>query len=62
MTVEDTTLPAAWVSSVAMQLVQALESPNPRPRYRVTLPAALAWHLKRILPVRVADWFLRRVD
>lgn len=48
--------------AVLMQLVQALESPNPRPRYRVTLPAALAWHLKRILPVRVADWFLRRVD
>lgn len=46
------TLPATAVLDV---LVHALESPRPRARYRVTLPAkALAW-AKRLLSTRLLD-------
>jgi len=47
--------------AVLARLLLAVESANPAPRYRVTLPAQVAWYLKRILPVRVADWLSRRV-
>ncbi|MBZ0227227.1 MAG: SDR family oxidoreductase [Bauldia sp.] len=45
---------------VLARLVHALESPRPRPRYRVTVPAHVAAVLKRILPTRGLDWVVRR--
>ena len=46
--------------AVAKVLVKALEHPNPRPRYIVTLPAkAIAWAL-RLLPDRWINAFLAR--
>lgn len=50
-------LPPAAVSAV---LVRALESPRPRPRYTVTVPARAASVLRRILPARVMDRITRR--
>ena len=41
--------------AVALKLVHALESRNPRPRYYVTLPAYAAALLRRMLPARALD-------
>lgn len=46
--------------AVLARLVHAIESPRPRPRYRVTVPAHVAAVLKRILPTRGLDWVVRR--
>lgn len=51
------TLPA---EAVLEKVVHALESPVPRPRYPVTVPAVAFWWLKRVLPIRVLDWLLMR--
>ncbi len=48
-------------SAVTRKLVHALESPRPRPRYRVTKLAELANVLDRVLPTRASDWLIRRV-
>ena len=46
--------------AVLAKLVRAVESPRPRARYPVTVPAhAVAW-LKRILPTRLLDRIVRR--
>ncbi|WP_071674592.1 SDR family NAD(P)-dependent oxidoreductase [Nioella nitratireducens] len=48
-------------SAVTRKLIHALESPRPRPRYRVTKLAELACVLDRVLPTRAFDWLARRV-
>ncbi len=48
--------------AVLERVVHALESPRPRLRYPVTVPArAFAW-LKRLLPGRAMDWVLRKTS
>lgn len=47
-------------SAVTQRLIHALESPRPRARYYVTLPTHLMGVLRRILPTRALDAFLRR--
>jgi NAD(P)-dependent dehydrogenase (short-subunit alcohol dehydrogenase family) len=41
-------------------LIHALESPNPRARYRVTVPTQIGAWLKRLLPTRMMDNVLLR--
>ncbi len=41
--------------AVAAKLVHAVESPNPKPRYYVTVPTHLAGFLRRVLPTRLLD-------
>jgi len=43
-------------------LKEALKSPNPKPRYRVTFPTTLFWYLKRVLSSRMLDRVLARVE
>lgn len=45
--------------AVFRQLVRALDSRNPRPRYRVTVPTHVGALLKRLLPTRLMDRILR---
>jgi short-subunit dehydrogenase len=45
---------------VAKVIVKALESENPKPRYRVTTEAWLAPLLQRIIPVKLQDILLRK--
>ena len=52
------TLPA---ESVYGALKKALESSNPRPRYLVTFPSHLFWHLRGVLPERILERILGRV-
>jgi NAD(P)-dependent dehydrogenase (short-subunit alcohol dehydrogenase family) len=51
------TLPA---SSVVKTVIHALESRRPRSRYQVTVPARAFWWLKKILPVTMMDFLLRK--
>ncbi len=51
-------LPASAVTKV---LLRALAAPNPRPRYRVTVPTKAIAVAKRLLPGRLLDAVLRRV-
>lgn len=53
------TLPA---EAVLEKVIHALESPAPRPRYPVTVPAVVFWWLKRVLPIRGMDWLLMRAS
>lgn len=46
--------------AVAEVLVKAVEHPNPRPRYTVTVPAKVSAWLVRLLPDRLLVWFLAR--
>ena len=46
--------------AVAAALIHALESPRPRPTYRVTVPTRAAHYMKRILPARALDALLAR--
>lgn len=48
--------------AVLAKVVHALESPRPRPRYPVTVPAVLFWWLRRVLSVRAMDWVLTRAS
>jgi NAD(P)-dependent dehydrogenase (short-subunit alcohol dehydrogenase family) len=48
--------------AVLARVVQALESPRPRPRYYVTLPTHLLGLLRRLLPTRGLDRVLLRVS
>lgn len=47
-------------SAVTENLVQALESPRPRARYRITVPSRTAWVLRRLLPTAALDRVLGR--
>ncbi|MCC7321972.1 MAG: SDR family NAD(P)-dependent oxidoreductase [Rubellimicrobium sp.] len=46
--------------AVTRQLIHALESAAPRPRYRITTPTRLAWAMRRFLPTRAVDHILSR--
>lgn len=46
--------------AVVRKLINALESPRPRPRYYVTTPTYISGILRRILPTRALDWVLAR--
>ena len=50
-------LPASAVTEV---VYRALTSPNPRPRYRVTVPTKVIYIIKRIVSTRMLDRILRR--
>lgn len=47
-------------SAVAAQLIRALESDHPRPRYYVTFPARAMHALRRVLPTPALDWLLAK--
>lgn len=44
--------------AVVAKLIHALESPRPKPRYPVTVPAVAFYWLKRVLPIRAMDRLL----
>jgi len=46
--------------AVHAKLLKALNAPNPKPRYFVTLPTYVAAITKRTLPNRLQDWILAR--
>ncbi|MFT4012134.1 MAG: SDR family NAD(P)-dependent oxidoreductase [Paracoccus sp. (in: a-proteobacteria)] len=46
--------------AVSLRIAQALDAPNPRPRYYVTTPTYLSGAARRILPSRALDWLARR--
>ncbi|MEO5346227.1 MAG: SDR family NAD(P)-dependent oxidoreductase [Magnetococcus sp. YQC-9] len=46
--------------AVLAKVIQALESPKPRLRYRITIPTHLFAFLKRVLPARWMDAILAR--
>lgn len=52
------TLPA---SAVAAKVIHAVEAKTPRIRYYVTFPTYLFGYMKRLLPARWLDYFLRKV-
>ena len=45
-------------SAVTAKLLRALDSPNPKPRYYVTLPTYAMGGARRLLPGRMLDWVL----
>ena len=47
--------------AVVRKLVHALESPRPRRRYYITVPAYVAAGLTRVLPDAAQDWILARL-
>jgi NAD(P)-dependent dehydrogenase (short-subunit alcohol dehydrogenase family) len=47
-------------SACIAPLLHALESPNPKLRYRVTTPTKVFWILKRLLPSKLLDSILRK--
>ena len=47
-------------SAVTQKLINALESPKPKPRYFVTTPTYIMSGLKRILPTKALDWILAK--
>ncbi len=47
-------------SAVTAKLVRALEARRPRPRYLVTTPTYVSYWARRLLPTRLADWFLAK--
>jgi len=47
-------------SAVTAKLIRALESPNPRARYRVTVPAQISAIARRLLPTRATDWIISK--
>jgi len=48
--------------AVVAKLLHALESPRPRARYPVTVPAVAFWWLRRVLSVGAMDWLLTRAS
>lgn len=48
--------------AVLEKVVHALESPFPKARYPVTVPAVAFWWLKRFLSVQAMDWVLMRAS
>jgi NAD(P)-dependent dehydrogenase (short-subunit alcohol dehydrogenase family) len=46
--------------AVLQKLIHALESPQPKIRYYVTVPTYLLVYFKRLLPDRVMDWLVGR--
>ena len=50
----------APAEAVARVILDAIESPRPRPRYRVAAMARLLIPLRRVLPDRAIDALMRR--
>ncbi|WP_417810024.1 SDR family NAD(P)-dependent oxidoreductase [Thioclava sp.] len=50
-------LPASAVTKV---ILKALDAPNPKPRYAITVPTHLMEVARRILPGRALDWVLAK--
>lgn len=48
--------------AVLAKVIDALENPNPKARYPVTVPSHLFWTLRRILPTRWLDKILLRIS
>ncbi len=48
--------------AVYAALLHALESKEPKARYRVTKPTTFFWFLKKVLSTRQLDKILRRVE
>lgn len=48
--------------AVLQKVIHALESPNPKARYPVTVPAHLFWWLRRVLPTSWLDKVLLRIS
>ncbi len=48
--------------AVLEKVIAALESPNPKARYPVTVPSHAFWMLKRLLPTRWMDKVLMKVS
>ena len=48
--------------AVVNKIVRALESPKPKTRYRVTVPAHAFWFLRKILSDHIQDWIIRRTE
>lgn len=49
-------------ADVAQKIVHAAESPRPKIRYLVTIPAYALAFLKRILPSCAFDWFMTQIS
>lgn len=49
-------------SAVTGKVIKALESPNPRPRYRVTYATTAVELARRLLTSRQLDWFIRKTN
>ncbi|WP_295533102.1 SDR family NAD(P)-dependent oxidoreductase [uncultured Thioclava sp.] len=47
-------------SAVTRAILKALEAPNPKPRYAITVPTHLMGVARRILPGRALDWLLAK--
>jgi len=43
-------------------LLKAIESKNPKNRYRVTFPTKLFWFLKRVVSSKMLDYVVRKVE
>jgi NAD(P)-dependent dehydrogenase (short-subunit alcohol dehydrogenase family) len=48
--------------AVLKAVLHALESPYPKARYPVTLPANLFWWLKRVLSIKAMDALMRKIS
>jgi NAD(P)-dependent dehydrogenase (short-subunit alcohol dehydrogenase family) len=56
-------VPDRWelpASAVTAKLIDALESPRPKPRYYVTMPTHLMGFARRILPTWALDWMIAK--
>lgn len=47
-------------SAVTAKLMRALDARRPKPRYLVTAPTYVSYWARRLLPTRLADWFLAK--
>jgi NAD(P)-dependent dehydrogenase (short-subunit alcohol dehydrogenase family) len=62
LAIEDAAVPFTLPAEAVLdKVILALESPKPKIRYFVTFPTHLFAFLRRILPGRTLDWFLRRI-
>ena len=62
LAIEDAAVPFTLPAEAVLdKVILALESPKPKIRYFVTFPTYLFDFLRRILPGRTLDWFLRRI-
>jgi NAD(P)-dependent dehydrogenase (short-subunit alcohol dehydrogenase family) len=62
LAIEDAAVPFTLPAEAVLdKVILALESPRPKIRYFVTFPTYLFAFLRRILPGRTLDWFLRRI-
>lgn len=48
--------------AVLERVIQALEAPHPKARYRVTVPSHVFWWARRLLPTRWLDKVLLRIS